>query len=614
MSIRFDRGSPSRVDFGNWNVSDVTTGLTAFVYWTPVNYDGSFGGDLFHKSQGSNNSASDWLIGPASAYRVVGRLRAGGSTSQVLATLPQEAFNAPMFMAIIYDNTKVDMWVNGSIVATVSKTGNLDSRTSIVTIGGDQVSNAVDAITGNVHHARVYNRALSIEELNTIMYSNCQDNIVDRLEAKYHLDEQPGNTIVPATGDEVLDHSPFRRHGNGYKPSSTSYPFWHPSPYYANRRTAYSMTAENLLATLGDQINVVAYGRNDWGQARGNNDQVSPRPNAAIIDSRVGIAGFFNAYHHSLIWFDNGDLYGFGSNTYGEARGDGQTSDAKPISDLIDTDVKKAVGGMNTTFVLKNNGDLYGFGRNDYLQARGSGLAGDSAINSELIYSGVKDVSAGDHTVLLLDDGNGTVVTFGLNNSSQCVEGGSGPSNSPFNTLTTGVSKVAAGRYHTVLLRDDGSVWAMGRNDHGQCRGDGGNDDEQTTLFQMVASGAKDVRCHKDGTVILMDNGDVLACGQNDHGQCRGDGTTSAFQGTLFLMATGVEEVGTAYYGTFLRYPDNHLWGCGLNSTGQVLGNGDLTDPIATLTSINTDCNGLAGSTLGIHAMFSIPPAVSTTS
>src|SRR5512140_1846879 len=34
------------------------------------------------------------------------------------------------------------------------------------------------------------------------------------------------------------------------------------------------------------------------------------------------------------------------------------------------------------------------------------------------------------------------------------------------------VTQVAAGGYHTLFIKSDGSLWAMGRNDHGQL-GDG---------------------------------------------------------------------------------------------------------------------------------------------
>ena len=66
---------------------------------------------------------------------------------------------------------------------------------------------------------------------------------------------------------------------------------------------------------------------------------------------------------------------------------------------------------------------------------------------------------------------------------------------------------VAAGRWHTVGLRSDGTVVATGDNDDGQCDVDSWSD------IVAVAAGA----CH---TVGLRSDGTVVAAGWNDLGQC----------------------------------------------------------------------------------------------
>ncbi len=66
---------------------------------------------------------------------------------------------------------------------------------------------------------------------------------------------------------------------------------------------------------------------------------------------------------------------------------------------------------------------------------------------------------------------------------------------------------VAAGAYHTVLLRPDGTVAACGDNTYGQC--DTGN---WTDIVQIAAGAWHTVGLKKDGTVV--------AVGRNTYGQC----------------------------------------------------------------------------------------------
>jgi hypothetical protein len=88
------------------------------------------------------------------------------------------------------------------------------------------------------------------------------------------------------------------------------------------------------------------------------------------------------------------------------------------------------------------------------------------------------------------------VVATGLNSDGQCDVGG-----------WSNITQVAAGRAHTVGLRDDGTVVATGLNDNGQCDVGG-----WTNIVQIVAGG-----WHAAGQ---KDCGTVVAAGLNSDGQC----------------------------------------------------------------------------------------------
>lgn len=104
-------------------------------------------------------------------------------------------------------------------------------------------------------------------------------------------------------------------------------------------------------------------------------------------------------------------------------------------------------------------------------------------------------IFAGDsHTVGL--KANGTVVAVGNSNQNRCNVAG-----------WTNIVAIAAGELHTVGLKADGTVVAVGYNVDGQC------DVDQWTDIVAIAAGA-------NHTVGLKADGTVVAVGYNVDGQC----------------------------------------------------------------------------------------------
>ena len=108
--------------------------------------------------------------------------------------------------------------------------------------------------------------------------------------------------------------------------------------------------------------------------------------------------------------------------------------------------------------------------------------------------------AGGFHTALLRSDG--TVASCGSNRFGQC----------DVPALEDGLTytHVAAGDYHTALLRSDGTVTACGNNDDGQC--DVPALEDGRTYTHIAAGGSR--------TVLLRSDGAVAACGSNNRGQC----------------------------------------------------------------------------------------------
>jgi len=144
-----------------------------------------------------------------------------------------------------------------------------------------------------------------------------------------------------------------------------------------------------------------------------------------------------------------------------------------------------------------------------------------------------EQVSAGfSHTVGLKSDG--TVVAVGYNGDGQCNVSG-----------WTGITQVSAGScsYHTVGLKSDGTVVAVGYNYTGQCNVTG-----WTGITQVSAGTYHTVGLKSDGTVV--------AVGDNSYGECNVTGWTGITQ----VSAGSYHTVGLKSDGTVVAVGSN-TWG-----------------------------------------------------
>jgi alpha-tubulin suppressor-like RCC1 family protein len=124
------------------------------------------------------------------------------------------------------------------------------------------------------------------------------------------------------------------------------------------------------------------------------------------------------------------------------------------------------------------------------------------------------------HTVGLKADG--TVVAVGYNEYGQCDVGD-----------WTDIVQVAGGGYHTVGLKSDGTMVAVGGNEYGECNVDGWTD-----IIQIDAG--------KHHTVALRVNGTVVATGWNLYGQCNVGGWTDIIQVSAgYYHTVGLRSDGT---------------------------------------------------------------------
>jgi alpha-tubulin suppressor-like RCC1 family protein len=327
-------------------------------------------------------------------------------------------------------------------------------------------------------------------------------------------------------------------------------------------------------------------------------------------------------------------IWGWGDNQYGQI-GDATFAERHipvPVGNgggnSFVTDIKEVTGSYLNTYFIKNDGSAWACGAN-YSGQIGDGTTTDRNIPVKL--PGLVNVSRIEHELALKNDG--TVWTWGGDSSTPVqvagpggigfleniidisaksnhalvirndhtvwawganYEGGEIGVNSsaqyfltpvqvhgPYNQgFLTNIVSVKTGFYHSLALRDDGTVWAWGNNG-------GGYLGDNTTInrpYPVQVLGPGGVGYLTDVVAIstygecfaVKSDGTVWAWGPNDHGQL-GDNTTIERHAPVQVVGPGgigfltdVKAIANGWLHTVVLKNDGTVWAWGHNGYGQI--------------------------------------------
>ncbi|KAK7861893.1 hypothetical protein R5R35_010793 [Gryllus longicercus] len=92
---------------------------------------------------------------------------------------------------------------------------------------------------------------------------------------------------------------------------------------------------------------------------------------------------------------------------------------------------------------------------------------------------------------------------------------------SPFNGIRVRLVSTGCTSSHSIIVTEEGKAFALGRNEKGQLGvGDQNRRDVPTVIEALESKNIVGAGCGRNHTLILSDDGTVYACGENKMGQC----------------------------------------------------------------------------------------------
>ncbi len=261
------------------------------------------------------------------------------------------------------------------------------------------------------------------------------------------------------------------------------------------------------------------FGWNNKGQlGLGHNDNKNTPALVERISGKVKAvsAGGF----HTMVITEDGQLLAFGGNRNGQLGLDDNDARNTPTPVPIPGKVKAISAGSYHTMVITEDGRLYAFEDNNVGQL-GLGHNDDKNTPIQVPIAGkVKAVSAGvGHTMVITE--NGRLFAFGWNNRGQLGLGDNDNKNTPtlVERIPGRVKAVSAGVWYTMVITEDGQLLAFGFNGFGELGLGDYTKRNIPTLVERIPGKVKAVSAGDDHTMVVTEDGRLFAFGGNNDGQ-----------------------------------------------------------------------------------------------
>ncbi len=189
------------IDLGT--LSPAFSSAMSMTFWFIFNQRGPEPTTIFGKGDAIAALGKEWSFGYEGTgppdLEFVLNTGAGGVILPTVGDI--QGFPTWRFLAGTYDGAFARMYIDGALDASAARTGNVVSSAKATRIGAVDVAGSPESeINARVADARLYNRALSAAELQTMWTLQGLDGIVDGLLHRWELREWPPGVAASGAG------------------------------------------------------------------------------------------------------------------------------------------------------------------------------------------------------------------------------------------------------------------------------------------------------------------------------------------------------------------------------------------------------------------------------
>jgi len=309
-----------------------------------------------------------------------------------------------------------------------------------------------------------------------------------------------------------------------------------------------------------------SWGRNDDGQLGDGSTENRDVPGSVTPDFEDEVIAVAAGFHHSLALLANGTVWAWGRDYEGQLGNGDDAGDSLIPTQVPGLPVITAIAAGNYhTLALAENGTVYAWGMNDYGQL---GIAGDvdtaQSPTQVTTISNVVDIAAGFyHTLALTEDG--TVYAWGMNDHGQLGIGSDVDQSEPTIVATLNNAQIVdvaagSGSFISLAIAADGTLYEWGFDQLGE------NEHRYTPVVVEGISDVIDAAPSYHHIQALTAGGTVYSWG---YGGYNGTGNPENSDTPKWVMDNVVAVAAGAYHGLAID-ATGALWSWGANDDGQL--------------------------------------------
>ena len=292
-----------------------------------------------------------------------------------------------------------------------------------------------------------------------------------------------------------------------------------------------------------------------------------------IIRSLKNIINISCGYKHMMCLDGNGKVFSIGSNLYGQLGCGRNSLQGTKEPQMVELPPCTQVScGYNFTICLDENGNLYSFGDNNYGQL---GLGHNENSDFPQKIECLKDIEFVEcgYEYAICKSKDKYIYGFGINRFGTLGIGTSlFSTNSPVKceNWPNDVVDIKCGASHTLILTSTMDVYSCGNNDCGQLGRD--TADNTNLIPHKIDYGAEIVRieCGYHHSMCIDVCGDLILCGLNQFGQLGLGNTENQRKPIKHPSLKDIVDISRSSWSTFVKTSNNEIYAFGYNYYSQL--------------------------------------------